>query len=357
MLIAECRAPTTRASGNLPTSSGTARNSGRKAMKRSVSLFLFTLGWLYCSSEVLGQPSKDAAKGWFREAGFGMFVHYLGGGDHWNETVDSFDVESFADQVERSGARYLIFTLGQNSGYYCSPNSTYDRYCGFRAGERCSTRDLPGEIMTALKKRGVRLMLYLPSRAPQDDPRALSGLGDVNEREPAPQEFTRRWSEVIREWSTRYGSGVAGWWFDGAYNTAGWDDPEAPQNWRTWAAAARAGNPESILAFNRGAEISHAFIQQTGEQDYTAGEQNDFTATPESNPAPPALQWQVLAHLGSRWASPDGPQRSPEYLIRYVREVNRMKGVVTIDVHCSETGTIYPPQLDAMERIGKAIKQ
>jgi len=166
------------------------------------------------------------------------------------------------------------------------------------------------EIADALAGKGIRLMLYLPSRSPQRDTKAMANLGDVHERQPAPQEFTRNWSAVIREWSLRYGKKVSGWWFDGSYNRAGWDDLSKPYNWNTWAAAVRAGNPRSLIAFNPGADIKHAFDKLTDQQDYTAGEQNRFGATPRSNPAPPGMQWQILSYLGTRWAKADGPRRT-----------------------------------------------
>jgi hypothetical protein len=126
----------------------------------------------------------------------------------------------------------------------------YEELAGYKYGERCSRRDLPGELAKALTKYGIRLMLYLPSRSPQQDEKAMKNLKDVHERQPAPQEFTRNWSDVIRKWSVRYGTQISGWWFDGSYSREGWDDLSKPYNWNTWAAACRAGNPNSLLAFN-----------------------------------------------------------------------------------------------------------
>jgi len=300
-------------------------------------------------------PPREKGKKWFKEAKFGVFVHYLGGGPAWNERVESFEVEKFAEQIQQTRAGYVILTLGQNSGYYCSPNATYEKYAGYEIGQRCSKRDLPMEIAEALADRGIRLMLYLPSRSPQRDKQAMTGLHDVHERQPAPQEFTKRWSEVIAEWSLRYGKKISGWWFDGSYNTAGWDDLSKPNNWNTWAAACRAGNPESILAFNPGTRIDKAFTALTDQQDYTAGEQNKFQVTPETNPAPKDLQWHILSFLGTRWAAKDGPTNSDEYIIDYVRKVNAFGGVVTIDVNVSSDGTIYPLHLKQLIAIGKEM--
>lgn len=300
-------------------------------------------------------PRPDSA--WLKAARYGVFFHYLPGGAGWQQAIDSFDVESFARQMEQAGPAYVFITLGQNNGYYCSPNATYETLTGYAPHERCSQRDLPLALADALAKRHIRLMLYLPSRSPQRDQKAMQALSDVNEQQPAPQEFTRKWSAVIREWSLRYGPKVSGWWFDGSYNTAGWDDLTKPYNWTTWAAAARAGNPQSLLAFNPGTDLKHAFTALCAEQDYTAGEQNDWTATPEKFPAQAGVQWQVLGFLGSHWGAADGPRLADAAMIDYIRTVNTQGGAVTMDVHVSADGQVFRAHLNQLVAIKNALRR
>ena len=81
---------------------------------------------------------------WLRDAGWGVMCHYLaglpGGGedayadtaDEWNAQVDAFRLGEFADQIASTGAGYLLFTVGQNSGHYCAPNPVYDELTGLR---------------------------------------------------------------------------------------------------------------------------------------------------------------------------------------------------------------------------------
>jgi alpha-L-fucosidase-like protein len=312
---------------------------------------LLAFGWVLATGP---RASAGARADWLKDARYGIMVHFLPEGPGWEKAVDDFDVAAFADDARAAGAKYVLFTLGQNSGYYCSPNTTYERLAGYHQHERCSRRDLPLDLADALSKRGVRLMLYLPSRSPQQDRKAMAGLSDVGEWEPAPQEFTRKWSEVIREWSVRYGRRVSGWWFDGAYNTRGWDDLSRPQSWKTWAAAARAGNPDSVLAFNPGlnwrrgqARVKEtvAFRRLCDEQDYTAGEQENWGATPKEDPAPAGVQWHGFSYLGSNWGQTDGPKLSDEQMVAYLRTVNAEGGAVTIDVglgrHLDDAGKVH----------------
>lgn len=299
---------------------------------------------------------RTDAKAWFHQAKYGVCVLLLGEGPGWNEQVNRFDVTAFADEMSRAGAGYVLLTLGQNSGHYCAPNATYDKYTGYKAGQRCSIRDLPMELADALNPHGIKLFLYCTARAPQNDAQARAGLAEIADiiTAPSPQEFTRRWSEVIREWSLRYGSRLAGWWFDGAYTTGGWDDLTQPYNWRTWADAARAGNLHCLLAFNKGTSVQDAFGKLTDQQDYTAGERNGFDLLPENAPAPPGLQWHLFAYLGEDWGKAGGPAKSDQWMIDYVRRVNEQGGVITFDVSVVD-GRVHEPHLRQLCAIRKGI--
>ena len=67
-----------------------------------------------------------------------------------NRAVDAFDLDRFLQDFQRTGADWLIFTIGQNTSYYASPNATLDRLAG---PGHCSQRDLVFEIAQRLRKR------------------------------------------------------------------------------------------------------------------------------------------------------------------------------------------------------------
>jgi hypothetical protein len=301
--------------------------------------------------------TRDASKQWLRRAKYGVFITFLVGGADWNATVDAFDVATFAAQMQQAGAGYVILTLGQNTGFYCAPNATYDRFGGFAAGQRCSRRDLPMELSEMLGRRGIKLLLYCTARAPQNDKQARKGLAEIDDiiDAPATQEFSRRWWAVIREWSQRYGQRVAGWWFDGAYVTGGWDDPTKQYNWHTWAEAARAGNPGRLLAFNKGTHLEDAFGALADEQDYTAGERNGFDVTPRDAPGRPGLVWHLLGYMGKDWGKAGAPAKTDTWMIDYIRRINDDGGVVTMDVHV-ENGRVHEPHLKQLIAIRDALR-
>jgi len=301
---------------------------------------------------------------WMREARWGVMTHYLhdwimrGARDqmtveNWNALVDGFDVEGVADQLKSVGAGYYLISIGQNSGYYLSPNATYDRLTG-NTPSKCSRRDLVADLAAALAKRGIRLMVYLPAGAPGGDRAARAAL----KWEDGPHrnaEFQRNWEAVIREWSLRWGTKVSGWWFDGCfwpnqmYRTA-----EAP-NFESFAAAARAGNPASALAFCPG-QVNRT-MSLTPVEDYIAGEVDKpelWSPKRHANGKIDGAQIHVLTYLGERWGQ--GTLRfTTDSMVAFSRKVAAEGGVITWDTPVQKNGTFAPAFLAQLKAAGEAF--
>jgi alpha-L-fucosidase len=319
-------------------------------------------------------PAKSQRTTWFKNAKWGVFTHYMAdtvGADAspeaWNQAVNSFDAQNLAEQLKTVGASYYIITLGQNSGYYCSPNATYDKYVGITPS-KCSSRDLVSDLADALRARGIALMVYLPSGAPDRDSEAMAALewkkgGEPEGAEQGAKEgvndprlknFQQKWEEIIREWSTRWGTKVAGWWFDGCYFAdAMYRFPDAP-NFDSFAAAARAGNPNAIVAFNPG--VKDPVETMTPAEDYTAGEIND----PDKVKCPGrwvgGAQFHMLSYLGPSWAQVP-PRFTNDQVISITESIARKGGVVSWDVPIEATGLISQPFLEQLAALGAAMKR
>ncbi len=320
---------------------------------------------------------------WFHQAGWGVMTHYLGappssqGGaeltaEMWNQQVEAFDVNGLADQLVSTGAKYLLFTLGQNSGHFCAPNATYDKIVGIRPS-KCSRRDLVADLAKALAARKIRLMVYLPSGAPAADQVARKKLdwqwgrpgGWQLPDEPVGgrlAEFQRNWEAIIREWSLRWGTGVSGWWIDGCYFADEMYRFEDEPNFASFARALKAGNPEAIVAFNPGVRVP--VICHTKYDDYTAGEVNlpKLSKAIESCPGRwlqcegHKVQFHILTYLGKSWCKGDRPERSDEQVVACTRSVADNGGVITYDVPIQESGLIPQPFVEQLQAVGQAMK-
>jgi hypothetical protein len=302
---------------------------------------------------------------WMRKARWGVMNHYLADWkvrdwkrqmtvEKWNDMADRFDVEGLAKQLQSVGAGYYLVTIGQNSGYYLAPNSAYDRLVGIKPS-KCSRRDLVAGLYDALHKRGIRLLVYLPSGAPAGDAAANRAL----EWQNGPhrnREFQLKWEQVIREWSTRWGPKVDGWWFDGCYWPNIMYRTEDSPNFASFAAAARAGNPQAVVAFNPG--VYTRILSLTPHEDYTAGE----TVFPDRVSIYRAVdgridgtQVHVLSYLGSRWGVGE-PRFATEDVVKWSQDIRKRGGVITWDVPVEAGGLISQPFLDQLSAVGQAMR-
>ena len=343
---------------------------------RRISCLLLALQLAVAGAET-PKPAELHRADWLKQAKWGAFMHYMGDtvlkGDqqtleNWNQAVNTFDVTGLASQLASAGAGYFVLTLGQNSGFYCSPNQAYDKLTGITPS-KCARRDLVSDLAEALRAKRIRLMVYLPSGAPDRDPEAMKALewkagefplwtyehGKPKGQDDRLVAFQKKWETVIAEWSKRWGRQISGWWFDGCYYPdAMYRHSEAP-NFASFAAAARAGNPDSIVAFNPG--VLNPIITVTPEEDYTAGEINDPGKVVCGGPWVGKAQFHMLSFLGPAWCQKP-PRFSAEQVVAFTRSITDKGGAVTWDLPpASANGHIPDDFLVQLKAIGESLKQ
>jgi hypothetical protein len=197
-------------------------------------------------------------------------------------------------------------------------------------------------------------MVYLPSAAPGQDKVADAALEWRNGPNPN-REFQRKWEQVIREWSVRWGKKVAGWWFDGCYFPNSMYRSPDPPNFASFAAAARAGNPDAAVAFNPGAV--YRMLSLTPYEDFTAGEIDKpelVTIRRAADGKIDGIQIQMLSYLGATWGK-GTPRFTADQVIAYTRKVWDSGGAVTWDVPVELNSALAQPFLDQLTALGKAL--
>lgn len=216
-----------------------------------------------CCDNKLEFPEEINPKGnpkraeWMSEGTFGMMTHYLitpqGATDaeknsDFNRTLDNFDLQLYMEQFDRTKADWLIFTIGQNTGYWNSSNKVLDAVLPGRTPKR----DLVLEIAKAVKQRGKHFIAYLPGDTHHVD----DGRG-----------YYKTWEEVLLDYSLKFGEYCDGWWIDGC-------DPAVLKGIKgdNWAKAMRAGNPNSAIAMSMGPYLDGNLKKVSRTVDYFPGE-------------------------------------------------------------------------------------
>lgn len=314
---------------------------------------------------------------WFYERGYGIFVHLLAAnvnnpdsplsfGKHtsWDECLNEFDCEAFAEDVKQAGAGYVILTILQTTKYMLAPNETFNRVTGYKNGEACPSFDFIERVYESLHKRDIDLMLYFTGDGPANDEIAGNAFGYRGYHPngtKVTKEFVEKWSEVLREYSLRYGKKVKGWWLDGTPSVIGYD----VELLKIITDAARAGNEDAICACNYfGVLGDYGVVRKqvlcgTPYCDYTAGEMVYF----EDVPAAPFIgeqRWHILTHIGKSqtmyeyegWAR-SGTRYTAEYMQDYYRKVHAHGGVISVDVCVYRDGHIDPDQIAVLAQMRK----
>ncbi len=235
-------------------------------MKRVVLPLALALWWCGMTAET---PRAAWMSGGYGVMSHWVYAQYTGKRESVDGPVERFDLDAFLRDFDSTGADWFIFTIGQNTGGYASPNAEIERLCG---PGHCPKRDLVGEIAAALHARGKRFIIYLPGDALV--PSIAKGMRYTPD-DLYRHAFQTNWTGVIREWAVRFGKNLDGWWFDGMGRGRfphGFDAP-------LWEAAARAGNPGCAVAFNHSMLSAHegkiaGIVPPAVGCDYLAGEFN-----------------------------------------------------------------------------------
>jgi hypothetical protein len=308
-----------------------------------------------------------------------------------NRAVDAFDIERFLKDFDKTGAEWLIYTIGQNSGTYSSPNSVIDSFAGLG---HTSRRDLVLEIARAIKQRGKKFIAYLPCEI--NGNKSLHEGFCWNTRPGTNQEkFQERYLLAIREWSERFGENLDGWWFDGCYT---WEAFHSKyMKWEKWYEAGRAGNKNAVLTFNSGVIMDKNVKPIVPEHDYLAGEvvvlidgkirlgikDNNNLFMPETAYVKNTkCLYHVLVPIDAFWGHGSNGGVFPEWatvpfqqkkpirqdemepplytdndLIKFVKDFTGVGGAVTLNVGIFQEGYLGKESVKQLQNLNKTFKK
>lgn len=306
---------------------------------------------------------------------WGVFNHYLDcvvcdserfGTLSWNDAVNMLDVERLAYRLHKMNVGYYFITLLQGSKHLLAPNATYDSIAGTKPGEACAIRDIPMELAEALAKYDIDLCLYYTGDGPWMHEEIGEKFGFVAPREHVSERFVKKWASVLEEYAVRYGDRVKAWWIDGCYGQPAPHRPECAFHYTDellthYYNAIKKGNPTAAVAFNDGVDyLVHKYYVN---EEFTAGESRGIREKiPQTGNLDGALH-HVLFPLGVResfiggaWAC-EGVKYPKEYILQYIRAMNRLGGAVTVDIKVYADGDLDAEQEAVLRWVGILIKR
>lgn len=316
--------------------------------------------------------AHDARMAWWREARFGMFIHWglyaipagawNGATDHgewirdtaripveeydalkakWNPTA--FDAARWADVAAKAGMKYVVITTKHHDGFglFDSAHTDWD------VMSTPFQRDVMKEIAQAFRARGIRVCWYhsimdwhhpdyLPRR-PWETTRSAEGA-DL-------ERYVKYLHAQVEELLTNYGD-IGVMWFDGE-----WESAWTHERGKALYELCRRLQPNVIV--NNRVDVSRAGIEGFSTDRESFG---DFGTPEQTIPAQglPGVDWETCMTMNGHWGYNRADQnwKSAAEMIRMLCDIASKGGNFLMNVGPTAEGEFPPACVERLEAIG-----
>lgn len=328
--------------------------------------------------DVAPVPARFERSAWFRQARFGMFIHWgvysLQGEGEWARSFQRLSVDDYAPWVEQfnpqhvdfdawaelaqaAGMEYAVFTAKHHDGY-CMYDSAHSDYS---SAKQAPQRDFVAEFLAAFRKRGIRVGLYFtlldwshPDYPSQGD--SFHPLRDDADFGARPRDFTRYLDHLhaqVEEICRNYGT-LDILWFDFSYDDLrgeAWRATELMQTVRRWQPNALVDNRLEVSADGLGSIASGNPSPFCG--DFVSPEQLIPPAGIVGDDGAP-LPWEACITLNNHWGwhHDDTLFKTPEVVVRKLVEVVSKGGNLLLNVGPDGDGVLPPQTVEVLRAVG-----
>ena len=347
-----------------PTPSRSGKGRRQPATAQFLRAFLSTVLLLAAmSTAAMADSARDAHMKWWRQAKFGMFIHWglyavpagtydgkqIGSIGEWIMNTGKIPVATYADYAKEfdptkfdadtwvsiakaAGMKYIVMTAKHHDGF-AMYHSTVDPYNIYDATP--FHRDPIAEMAAACKKQGITFGIYYSQSQDWHHPggAAVGGHWDPAQDGDYDKYLANIALPQMEELLDRYHPAVV--WFDTPVDIT----PE------------RAAPFVKLLAEHPNV----IFNNRLG-----GGVQGD-TETPEQTIPPtgfPGRDWETCMTINDTWGykSYDTDFKSTQTLLTNLIDIASKGGNFLLNVGPDATGTIPQPEVDRLEAVGQWLK-
>jgi alpha-L-fucosidase len=310
-------------------------------------------------------PSERvAAREWFRDAKFGMFVHWgvysqLGQGEWVMENrsipVDTyewlasafnpvkFDARAWVATAKAAGVRYITITARHHDGFsmFATKANRYN-IVDWTPFAHDPMKDLAAEC----RANGIKLFFYysqLDWHHPDYWPRGRTGHATGRAESGDWNRYLDFMDAQLTELLTNYGP-IGGIWFDGM-----WDKPDADWRLATTYALIHRLQPTALIVPNHHEAPKPGEDVQTFEQDLPGANTAGFN-TREIG----ALPLETSLTMNQSWGFniTDKKFKSVKELIGYLVRAAGNDGNLLLNIGPRPDGTIQPEAVERLRALG-----
>ena len=285
----------------------------------------------------------EASAEWFKEARFGMFIHWgiysIPARGEWvmyHERIpaeeyaplaqrfkpEKFDADEWVALAKEAGMKYMVLTTRHHDGFCLFDSQVSD----FTSVKTAAKRDLVAGYIDACRRAGMKIGFYYslldwrwPAyfAGPHDDPEGWA-------------EFLAYVHAQVRELCTRYGK-IDLLWYDGAW-------PYAAEAWQSAELNAMVRELQSGILINNRSRLPEDFD------------------TPEQQIAPsePSRLWECCMTMNDHWGYTvaDHNWKSTKQLIHNLVRCASGAGNYLLNVGPKPDGTIPLASVECLKEIG-----
>ena len=337
------------------------------------------------SSETLQQ--RDTRMAWWREARFGMFVHWglysipagewdgqkwTSGGMEWIQWWAGIPAEEYArrlvpqfkpkkgfarewaQQAKAAGCKYVVFTSKHHEGFALHDSAVSD----YDAKDACG-RDIFKEIVEALRAEGLKVGIY-HSVIDWHHPDAYAGMGlptikGVTNEGRNNANYVNYLHHQVKELVSGYGPLDIVWWDYSSKQCQG-------ESWRAdeLMAMVRKHQP-GIIMNNRLFRSSEAGWPKDWSKGFVIDPKYGDFSTPEQHIPPtgvPGVDWETCMTMNGTWgySRHDQTWKSTQQLIRNLVDIASKGGNYLLNIGPMADGTVPEESVVRMQEIGQWMR-
>ena len=354
----------------------------KSAFKKISILYLGCLSFSLSAQIENYQPSLEnlAARKWFQEARFGLFVHWgvysiLGDGEwvmnNQNISIDEyeklpsffnpidFDAQEWVQMVKDAGMKYITITSRHHDGFsmFDTQASNYNIVDATPYG-----KDVLKQLAEECRKQGIKLFFYYSLLDwNRDDyfPRGRTGTGIAGRGEGNWEDYIAFMKMQLKELLTQYGE-IGGIWFDGHWDQKEWDgktfgDVKVDWHYDEIYAMIHELQPQALIGNNHHIGVIAGEDFQMFEKDLP-GKNTTGWGTPADQIG--SVPLEVCETINGSWGFnlQDRKHKSDKELIHYLIKAAGYGSNLLLNVGPMPNGKIQPEHQKSLRAIGNWLK-
>ncbi|MGA2186085.1 MAG: alpha-L-fucosidase [Bryobacteraceae bacterium] len=245
----------------------------------------------------------------------------------FNKGVEHWDPSILAKLLHRVGARYVVLTTKHHDGFTLWPSQVQNPK---RAGKLCASRDLVGDLASAVRSEGMKMGLYYSGGLDWTfTTEPIRNVADLKARVPQSQEYATYADAHWRELIEHYQPSVM--WNDINYPKLG----QIPQLFAEYYNTV----PDGVIDNRFGVPFC----------DFTTPEYSSYSKVTEK-------KWEACRGLGYSFGynQAEGPEQviAPDKLIALLVDIVSKNGNLLLNIGPMADGSISDIQMDRLHKLG-----